>query len=304
MSAGPPPLGPAGSLPDRVSLRDDRRLLPLRRPGHDEAVSGDHRKRRRTDAGPGHAANGTATANGAHSVAATAAMGLLPAPDARVTSVPPPPVAAQCPPHPGFIKGMCIRCGTLQSEEQAQDGVALRCVFTTQSSTFQAVPWEGSRNACIDRRLGSHAACSHRMMLGTSDSHAAVLGTTAAVSDCTRRALGITGAQPCVPACTSLQSRTMLTISPRGLVEAVLRAMWLTQCPLCRYIHQGLTISHGEAARLRADGLARVLAARRLLLVLDLDHTLLNSTRLSEVRLDANLRPSPLGCSDAQKCKS
>ena len=54
-------------------------------------------------------------------------MGLLPAPDARVTSVPPArAAAAQCPPHPGFIKGMCIRCGTLQSEEQALDGVALR----------------------------------------------------------------------------------------------------------------------------------------------------------------------------------
>jgi len=57
------------------------------------------------------------------------------------------------------------------------------------------------------------------------------------------------------------------------------------RCQPCRYIHQGLTISHGEAARLRADGLARVLAARRLLLVLDLDHTLLNSTRLNEVSL-------------------
>ena len=53
---------------------------------------------------------------------------------------------------------------------------------------------------------------------------------------------------------------------------------------VCRYIHQGLTVSHSEAERLRADGLARVLAARRLLLVLDLDHTLLNSVRLSEVQ--------------------
>ena len=58
----------------------------------------------------------------------------------------------------------------------------------------------------------------------------------------------------------------------------------LMPCLCRRYVHQGLTISHGEAARLRADGLARVLAAKRLLLVLDLDHTLLNSTRLSEAR--------------------
>lgn len=54
-------------------------------------------------------------------------------------------------------------------------------------------------------------------------------------------------------------------------------------CILRRYIHAGLHISRGEAARLREANLARVLGQRRLLLVLDLDHTLLNSTRLADV---------------------
>ena len=63
--------------------------------------------------------------NGA--TAATAVFGQLPAPDARVPAPDVPQAAAeQCPPHPGFIKGMCIRCGIAQAEEDAQQGVALR----------------------------------------------------------------------------------------------------------------------------------------------------------------------------------
>ena len=47
--------------------------------------------------------------------------------------------------------------------------------------------------------------------------------------------------------------------------------------PLCRHI--GFRVSGAEARR-RADGdLVRLLRARKLLLVLDLDHTLLNSCR-------------------------
>ena len=30
-----------------------------------------------------------------------------------------------CPPHPGFMHGMCIRCGQM-SQEQTTEGVALR----------------------------------------------------------------------------------------------------------------------------------------------------------------------------------
>jgi RNA polymerase II C-terminal domain phosphatase-like 3/4 len=50
-----------------------------------------------------------------------------------------------------------------------------------------------------------------------------------------------------------------------------------------RYVHHGLVISAAEAARLRGATTARALAARRLLLVLDLDHTLLNSSRAADL---------------------
>ena len=46
-----------------------------------------------------------------------------------------------------------------------------------------------------------------------------------------------------------------------------------------RYIKADFRISGAEAARLRAANLRRLLTARKLLLVLDLDHTLLNSCR-------------------------
>ncbi len=46
-----------------------------------------------------------------------------------------------------------------------------------------------------------------------------------------------------------------------------------------RYISRGFNISGAEASRLRDANLRRMLSARKLLLVLDLDHTLLNSCR-------------------------
>ena len=49
------------------------------------------------------------------------------------------------------------------------------------------------------------------------------------------------------------------------------------------YIHAGLKLSATEAARLAASATAAATAARRLHLVLDLDHTLLNSTRVGEL---------------------
>lgn len=37
--------------------------------------------------------------------------------------------AAECPPHPGFMGGMCIRCGALRGPSEAvEDGVALRYI--------------------------------------------------------------------------------------------------------------------------------------------------------------------------------
>lgn len=49
------------------------------------------------------------------------------------------------------------------------------------------------------------------------------------------------------------------------------------------YIHRGLEVSKHEAERLRQGTADRLLASRKLLLILDLDHTLLNSTRFAEV---------------------
>jgi hypothetical protein len=51
-----------------------------------------------------------------------------------------------------------------------------------------------------------------------------------------------------------------------------------------RYIKADFRISGAEAARLRAANLRRLLTARKLLLVLDLDHTLLNSCRCIDWR--------------------
>ncbi len=45
-------------------------------------------------------------------------------------------------------------------------------------------------------------------------------------------------------------------------------------------------------AKLRSDELRRVLAQRKLLLILDLDHTLLNSARVQDVRARAADRRS------------
>eukprot|EP00884_Botryococcus_braunii_P016427 jgi/Botrbrau1/3468/Bobra.139_1s0043.1 len=50
-----------------------------------------------------------------------------------------------------------------------------------------------------------------------------------------------------------------------------------------RYIHAGLELSTDEAERIRSEGLKSVLEERKLLLVLDLDHTLLNSTRFQDL---------------------
>ncbi|EFN54779.1 hypothetical protein CHLNCDRAFT_134722 [Chlorella variabilis] len=49
------------------------------------------------------------------------------------------------------------------------------------------------------------------------------------------------------------------------------------------YIHRGLVVSKHEAERVRQGTADRLLAHRKLLLILDLDHTLLNSTRFTEV---------------------
>lgn len=95
----------------RVSLHPTSVLAHRRRPPPE---TGDgSRKRRRTD---GAAAAGEAGAEGQ-----TPEKGLLPAPEARA-----PNAGDRCPPHPGFIRGMCIRCGGSQAEGAAAESVALR----------------------------------------------------------------------------------------------------------------------------------------------------------------------------------
>ncbi|MCO5604205.1 hypothetical protein L7F22_058367 [Adiantum nelumboides] len=53
-----------------------------------------------------------------------------------------------------------------------------------------------------------------------------------------------------------------------------------------RYIHAGLEISSQEAERIRSNELEKILSRKKLYLVLDLDHTLLNSARFIEVTSD------------------
>lgn len=50
-----------------------------------------------------------------------------------------------------------------------------------------------------------------------------------------------------------------------------------------RYIHEGLEVTQREADRMRSNELEKVLSNKKLYLVLDLDHTLLNSARFAEV---------------------
>lgn len=50
-----------------------------------------------------------------------------------------------------------------------------------------------------------------------------------------------------------------------------------------RYMHASLEVSAAEAERLRAETSAALLTARRLLLVVDLDHTLVNSAQYAEL---------------------
>ena len=46
----------------------------------------------------------------------------------------------QCPPHPGLMHGMCIRCGQqVETDPAAADSVALRCA---QSAVFAFAPDE------------------------------------------------------------------------------------------------------------------------------------------------------------------
>ncbi|KAL0027020.1 hypothetical protein WJX79_009746 [Trebouxia sp. C0005] len=55
-----------------------------------------------------------------------------------------------------------------------------------------------------------------------------------------------------------------------------------TAIPL-KYLHMGLQISAQEAERIRTQHLKVLLSKKKLLLVLDLDHTLLNSTRMADL---------------------
>ena len=51
-----------------------------------------------------------------------------------------------------------------------------------------------------------------------------------------------------------------------------------------RYIHAGLELSNDELEKAKREEKQRVLLSGKLLLVLDLDHTLLNSARFAELR--------------------
>lgn len=52
----------------------------------------------------------------------------------------------------------------------------------------------------------------------------------------------------------------------------------------CDELHYILQVSADEAARIATDGVKKLIASRRLVLVLDLDHTLLNTVRDGDLR--------------------
>lgn len=105
-----------------------------------------------------------------------------------------------CPPHPGYLAGMCIRCGALKQGEDLHGG-------------------------------GSG-----------SDSHVAL-----------------------------------------------------------KYIHKGLEVSKKESIRLRDATVQASLASRRLLLVLDLDHTLLHSTRMCDLTIEQTQKLEEIAASQPQE---
>ena len=70
-------------------------------------------------------------------------------------------------------------------------------------------------------------------------------------------------------------------------------------------MYQGFEVSEQEASRVRDSELRRGSATQKLLLVVDLDHTVLNSARFSEVPAEERiylsttyLRPDPINSSE------
>lgn len=134
-----------------------------------------------------------------------------------------PAASTQCPPHPGFMGGICIRCGALKGEAEEQ-GVALTYIHRG----LVVSKHEAERVRQVRRLARPRARPDQPAPASHSQAAAAWL----------RRAW-----------CRAVRAKS----SPPGVCGAV----------------------QGTADRL--------LAHRKLLLILDLDHTLLNSTRFTEV---------------------
>lgn len=116
-----------------------------------------------------------------------------------------------CPPHPGYMGGICIRCGMTKEDAEIQERHNVRGGTLSPRSEYFL-------------RLGQDDDGSH-------NHH----GTT---------------------------TNDNLSLN---------------------YIHHGLEVSKTEAERLRRSTAKKALDAKKLLLVLDLDHTLLHSTRMTDV---------------------
>lgn len=112
-----------------------------------------------------------------------------------------PSTRSLCPPHPGYLAGMCIRCGALKEGDDLQGGVS-----------------------------------------SGGDGHVAL-----------------------------------------------------------KYIHRGLEVSREESIRLRDATVQAALASRRLLLILDLDHTLLHSTRMCDLTLEQSQSLEGIAASQSQE---
>jgi len=133
----------------------------------------------------------------------------------NVTAGPPPlkklkPAAEYCPPHPGYMGGICIRCGISKEEAEASEKKKTHGELSPRSEYFKGIRADGQQQ--------------EEAILSDGKGHLSL-----------------------------------------------------------NYIHHGLEVSASEAERLRRYTAKKALDSKKLLLVLDLDHTLLHSTRMTDV---------------------
>lgn len=170
-------------------------------------------------------------------------------PTHRACAASPGGAGAGCPPHPGFMGGICIRCGALKDEAEEQ-GVALSYIHRGlevskhEAERVRQVGRQGWRSAAVAAGIEWERWAAASAGRWTTLCHCQAL-------HCTLLSSARCSFNPALPPASPLLPR------------------------------------QGTADRL--------LAGRKLLLILDLDHTLLNSTRFIEVPPESERRDGSAG---------